>query len=411
VDALDVCIDLPVDPAPAVGAPAADIGASMSPAEYSFLRNTGKITPEELSGEFEAALQEAAGALDIEKTSGPQEAAFKNYWEGRHVLNVCFLDGSTKQKITAMKQANKWAEFANIEFKETSISQSDIRVTFRVGGGHKSLVGTDATGSPGRPTMNLSMSDATVDGAYNLGVIIHEFGHALGLVHEHQSPGAGGIQFKPANQLLGYFAPRGLNTVALIEHNVVRRYKATELKKFSEFDPDSIMLYSFPPELTTNNKGTKQNTVLSKKDHEYAALLYGSRSGTTQPVTPVPSGQPKTLTLGGEAVEGRLAAGVTQEFTFTVPSDHNNKPLVIETTGATQLMLTLAGSDGKDLTPAGKPQHGTYDLMNEILALPLAAGTYKVTATHPSTKGGGDFKIQARKGTSERKLAAPIRKL
>ena len=40
------------------------------------------------------------------------------------------------------------------------------------------------------------------------------------------------------------------------------------------FDPQSIMLYMFPPELFTDHKGTNNNTDLSDKDKSFIAQMY-----------------------------------------------------------------------------------------------------------------------------------------
>jgi hypothetical protein len=42
----------------------------------------------------------------------------------------------------------------------------------------------------------------------------------------------------------------------------------------TEFDMDSIMLYSFPPELLKGGKGTPENTDLSAGDKKFIAKMY-----------------------------------------------------------------------------------------------------------------------------------------
>lgn len=49
------------------------------------------------------------------------------------------------------------------------------------------------------------------------------------------------------------------------KHNILDHYDITQING-SNFDPLSVMLYFFPPELTLNNQGTKQNLRLSGED-------------------------------------------------------------------------------------------------------------------------------------------------
>ena len=53
-------------------------------------------------------------------------------------------------------------------------------------------------------------------------------------------------------------------------HNVLNKYKAEQVNG-TKFDPDSIMLYFFPAEWTTNGVATTQNEVLSAIDKMFAA--------------------------------------------------------------------------------------------------------------------------------------------
>ena len=62
-----------------------------------------------------------------------------------------------------------------------------IRITFDPTLGNWSYVGAlTSSVSPSAATMNLGwVLDSTTDQPFEKGVILHEFGHALGLTHEH----------------------------------------------------------------------------------------------------------------------------------------------------------------------------------------------------------------------------------
>ena len=47
-----------------------------------------------------------------------------------------------------------------------------------------------------------------------------------------------------------------------------------QANRFTHFDRDSIMLYHFPAELTTDGSSTPNNSELSAMDKEFIAQLY-----------------------------------------------------------------------------------------------------------------------------------------
>lgn len=147
-----------------------------------------------------------------------------------------------------------------------NVAESTIRITFDPKGGAWSLLGTDCN-SPqfkGRPTMNLGWLDVATT--------IHEFCHALGMIHEHQNPDGNLIQWDVPKVLNWARITQGWDETTT-RHNIIDRYNADEING-SKFDPNSIMLYFFPGSLTLNNEGTHQNLRLSRKDVEYLNKMY-----------------------------------------------------------------------------------------------------------------------------------------
>ena len=109
--------------------------------------------------------------------------------------------------------------------------------------------------------MNLGFMDG--------GTTAHEFGHAIGLAHEHQNP-AGGIQWNEEVVIRELAKSPNFWDEATTRHNVLRKYTADQING-TQFDPDSIMLYFFPAEWTLNGIGTKANEVLSALDKAFIA--------------------------------------------------------------------------------------------------------------------------------------------
>jgi serralysin len=77
-------------------------------------------------------------------------------------------------------------------------------------------------------------------------VVLHEFGHALGMIHEHQNP-ANEIQWNNPEVYRALGGPPNNWDTDTIDHNMFREYSQDQTQ-FTDFDEKSIMLYSFPRE-------------------------------------------------------------------------------------------------------------------------------------------------------------------
>ena len=63
--------------------------------------------------------------------------------------------------------------------------------------------------------------------------------------------------------------------------DTIKKYSENEING-SVYDPDSIMLYFYPPQLTLNNQGTKENLRLSETDKEWIVSTYNSNNKFTK---------------------------------------------------------------------------------------------------------------------------------
>jgi hypothetical protein len=195
-------------------------------------------------------------------------------WKPGRVLGVCFLDGTATQKRRVQEHAVRWSEYANIRFDFTAAkSKAAIRISFKADAGSWSYIGTDCLGiDQAEPTMNFGwLKDDTDDKEYAR-VVLHEFGHALGAIHEHQNPD-GGIQWNlPA--VYAYFAgPPNHWSKEETDLNVVGKYSVDQLNA-SRFDPKSIMLYDFDGALIKGGQPTRSNTALSAGDKRFIRKQY-----------------------------------------------------------------------------------------------------------------------------------------
>lgn len=108
------------------------------------------------------------------------------------------------------------------------------------------------------------------------GLVLHEFGHALGLIHEHQSPVAG-IQWDKEKVYADYakFTPPW--SKERVDAQVFAKYSVTSTN-YSEYDPTSIMHYKIPASQTLNHIDVPMNNALSAKDKQYIAFWYPNPS-------------------------------------------------------------------------------------------------------------------------------------
>ena len=178
------------------------------------------------------------------------------------ILKVRFLDGREDEKSLVRQIAQEWSQYANIRFEFVEHGASDIRIGFDQNAGNWSHVGKSAIGK----TKTMNIADKTER------VILHEFGHALGLMHEHQSP-VTPIEWdeeaviKEAEENWGWDEQK-------TRDNILSPL-SEEQTNFTEFDPDSIMLYPIPDRWTVGDFETDYNTSLSATDKYFIGVLYG----------------------------------------------------------------------------------------------------------------------------------------
>jgi hypothetical protein len=151
--------------------------------------------------------------------------------------------------------ANIWSEYANISFNFISSGNADIRVTVTPGGSW-SRIGTDARNvSQDQPTMNFGwFNDQTADDEFSR-VVTHEFGHALGCIHEQSSPVANIPWNKPV--VYAWYLAHDNWGPAMVDANVFAVASQADTIE-TAFDRTSIMCVPFlsvsrPPALLSRN--------------------------------------------------------------------------------------------------------------------------------------------------------------
>jgi hypothetical protein len=192
----------------------------------------------------------------------------------QRVLHVRFLGGDTRIHARIERIATEWMQHAHIRFIFDNAPNATIRISFERGASW-SYLGTDAldpTLDPEAPTMNFGWFSPATPHDELQRVVLHEFGHALGMIHEHQSPAADIPWDKQA--VYDYYAgPPNRWSREQVDHNIFNRYRFDQANA-SAFDPASIMLYPVPPEFTNGKFVVGWNRTLSAIDRSFIAQVY-----------------------------------------------------------------------------------------------------------------------------------------
>ena len=233
-------------------------------------------------------------------------------WKRGETIKVCFHGGTRKAQERVARIASEWLQYANVlfDFEEGGAPRlcqggggSDIKIAFEDNKGWWSVPGTSSRTLD--PSMNLQFYGVDTPMLANgqpapdapmRATILHEFGHALGLLHEHQSPNANcdvEIDWDAA-----YRIGAGIGWDKVQVDRNFRQLTMNASLNATQVDRKSIMHYSLPPTLFKRGKQSPcfvaENLEVSEQDRTFIASIYPK---TEAPIV-VSSAPPTAVTRG-----------------------------------------------------------------------------------------------------------------
>lgn len=277
-------------------------------------------------------------------------ASLLKLWKPGQTIRVAFKGGDAALHKKIADVASQWTLYANIKFDfggpgepyrmwSTADTEyaAEIRVSFDAKG-YWSVVGNNSINinivGPGTASLNLMRFDAVLPDGWE-GVVLHEFGHALGAEHEHQHPTQGCDSefrwynddgYETTKDSLGrYIADAkgrrpGIYTrlsgypnywsIYKVDFNM-RQLPNSAAYSFGAFDVESIMKYHFADWMFRNGVNSQcysrqENLALSAEDKTRIAVIYPADSVSLN-----------------QAVNARLA--LIANLLKTAPAHHKSK--------------------------------------------------------------------------------------
>lgn len=183
-------------------------------------------------------------------------------WQKGAKVKVCFVNGTVDQWRLVKGIALEWnfpgspvtLDFGNATTPASCGGATDISVA---------IYGTISSSPIGRAsrsgTMVLGIDGLKAGSAKLRQIVLHEFGHALGLAHElKHADGECWNEFKPGALQTFYRSQYGIDDERVIREQIATYDPSSWQSLFStSFNRHSVMMYSFPAELYLRGEASR----------------------------------------------------------------------------------------------------------------------------------------------------------
>jgi hypothetical protein len=332
-------------------------------------------------------------------------------WENTSRLRVYFYESDFRTQVLDLVQ--EWSEHAKMDFVEApSAAAADVRVSFRREPNRFwSLLGTQSRDNRdlGKHTMSLGFTRNTPAKEIKR-LVLHEFGHALGLQHEMQNPRAGIVW--DTEKAIAYYS-RLLPGLSRDEVWAQLRLYENDSRRYliRDFDPASIMMYPIEKELLRSGWVKAMgnwNYELAESDIDIVREMYpgrdavgrkeedkkktGDRDEQDEPDEPVTDGERGELEVDGPALKDTIMNATEKDiFRFRIPAAG---VYVIEAKGTAFVTLAVSGPGIDEPRLRNTPTKGAPAVYDGF----FRKGSFKVEVTasgsDPDTKGSYSIRLR-----------------